>query len=136
MNSISIVGRLGKTPDLKYTTTGKAVTNFSVAVYKDKEHTDWFDCVAFERTAELITQFCQKGDFVGVTGSIHQREYLNQTTQEKVRLWEISARNITLVNSTRAESPKPTAPKPTSTPDTSMAEDMALGAMLADDMPW
>lgn len=77
MNNCSFIGRLGKDPEMRYTTNGKAVVSFSLAVNRDgkKDESDWIDFVAWEKTAEVIAQFCHKGDLIGVTGSLQRREW-------------------------------------------------------------
>lgn len=75
MNNCNFIGRLGKDPEMRYTTGGKAVVQFSLAVNRDgkKDESDWINFVAWEKTAELIAQYCHKGDMIGVTGNLQQR---------------------------------------------------------------
>lgn len=71
MNSISLIGRLTKDPELK--TKGEVkYCLFSLAVKRiaKKDETDFFNCTAFGKTAEVIEQYCKKGRELGVTGSI------------------------------------------------------------------
>ena len=77
MNICTFIGRLGRDPDMRYTTNGKAVVSFSLGVNRDgkKDETDWINFVAWEKTAEVIAKYCHKGDLLGVTGSLMQRSY-------------------------------------------------------------
>ena len=77
MNVCTFIGRLGKDPDMKYTTNGKVVVSFSLAVNRDgkKDESDWIDFVAWEKTAEVIAQHCHKGDLIGVTGNLQRRDW-------------------------------------------------------------
>lgn len=77
MNNCSFIGRLGRDPEMRYTTNGKAVVSFSLAVNRDgkKDESDWIDFVAWEKTAEVIAQYCHKGDLIGVTGNLQRREW-------------------------------------------------------------
>ena len=77
MNVCTFIGRLGKDPEMRYTTNGKAVVAFSLAVNRDgkKDESDWIDFVAWEKTAEVIAQYCHKGDLIGVTGNLQQRSW-------------------------------------------------------------
>ena len=77
MNVCTFIGRLGKEPEMRYTTNGKAVVSFSLAVNRDgkKGESDWIDFVAWEQTAEVIAKYCHKGDLIGVTGSLQQRSW-------------------------------------------------------------
>lgn len=47
MNSVILIGRIGKELELKQTQTGKSVVSFSLAVTRTKEETDWINCVAW-----------------------------------------------------------------------------------------
>lgn len=77
MNLVVITGRLTRDPSLKQTTTGTAVCNFSLAVDKRKREdgADFFDCVAWQKTAELIAQYLGKGRKCGIQGRLQSRTY-------------------------------------------------------------
>ena len=77
MNVCTFIGRLGRDPEMRYTTTGKAVASFALAVNRDgkKDESDWINFVAWEKTAEVIAQYCHKGDLIGVTGNLQQRTW-------------------------------------------------------------
>lgn len=88
MNNVSIVGRLTRDPELKYTNSNTAVVSFTVAVnrpYKDKQtgeyEADFIRCQAWRKTAELISQYGYKGMRVGVEGRIQTRSYEGQNGQ-------------------------------------------------------
>ena len=83
MNKITIIGHLGRDPEMRYTPQGTAVTDFSVATsrrYTDsggerREETDWFRVSAWNRLAEQCNQYLQKGSLVYVEGRLHVRTY-------------------------------------------------------------
>lgn len=78
MNSVNIIGRLGRDPETRYTQGGSAVTNFSIAVdetYKETKTTHWFKIVAWAKTAELVQQYLTKGSLVGITGRLQTRQW-------------------------------------------------------------
>lgn len=81
MNNISIIGRMGKDVEIS-TSQGKGTTigKFSVGVTRkfDKTITDWFNCVAFGKTAEIIEQYVKKGHQIGITGEIQFGSYDNK----------------------------------------------------------
>ena len=63
-NSINLVGRLTRDPELKKTSSGKSITTFTLAVdrhSKGAKKTDFINCDAWERTAEIVTQYAHKG---------------------------------------------------------------------------
>ena len=77
MNNCCFIGRLGRDPEMRYTPNGKAVVSFSLAVNRDgkKEESDWIEFVAWEKTAEVIANYCHKGDLLGVTGALQKRSW-------------------------------------------------------------
>lgn len=81
MNKVTLLGRLVKDPDVKYTQTGKVVTQFTLAVdrpFKDAQgnkETDFIPVVLWGKTAELVGNSCQKGHRLIVEGRIQIRNY-------------------------------------------------------------
>jgi single-strand DNA-binding protein len=67
---LTIVGNLGKDPEMKYTTDGKAVTTFSVAASNRKDETTWFRVSTWEKLAETCNQYLHKGSKVLVEGAL------------------------------------------------------------------
>lgn len=77
MNKVMLLGRLTRDPEVRSTTTGKVVVSFTLAVNrrtKDRE-ADFINCVAWEKTAELIKNYCQKGRQIAVVGRIQTRSW-------------------------------------------------------------
>lgn len=78
VNKVILLGNCGKDPEIRYLPSGKAVANFSIATsekYKDKsgntvENTEWHNCEAWEKTAEIVEKFLKKGNKVYVEGKI------------------------------------------------------------------
>ncbi len=83
VNKVILIGRLGQDPELKYTPSGAAVTNFSVAtnsVWKDsdgnrKEQTEWHRVVMWRRLAEVAGEYLKKGSRVYIEGSLRTRSW-------------------------------------------------------------
>lgn len=93
LNSIIISGRLTKTPELRSTKDGAAVTSFTVAVDCDytgggDKQTDFIDCVAWRQTAEFISRYFGKGQFITVQGSLQSRKYTDRDGNKRTA-WEI-----------------------------------------------
>lgn len=68
-----LVGRLGGDPELKYTSSGTAKVQFSLATddyYKEEKHTDWHDIVVWGRQAEIIAEYGGKGRMILVVGKM------------------------------------------------------------------
>jgi single-strand DNA-binding protein len=80
MNTVSLIGRLTADPELRYFETGKSVAKFSIAVNRTKEEADFFEIEAWEKTAEVVGQYCRKGSQVGISGSLVQERWKDKTT--------------------------------------------------------
>ena len=93
LNKVMLIGNLGKDPEMRYTANGNAVTSFSLAVNRTsqsqdgerREETEWFDVVAWNRLAELCSQFLQKGRKAYVEGRLHTRSWEGQDGQKRYR---------------------------------------------------
>ena len=76
MNRAVLVGRLTRDPELRYTPTGAAVANFTLAVNRPftnqqgERDADFINCVAWRRQAENLAKFMKKGNMVGGDGRI------------------------------------------------------------------
>ena len=81
MNSVSLVGRLTKDPELRFTATGKAVATFSLAVnrtFSKSDEADFFNIVTWQKTAENCANYLAKGQQVAVLGRLQSRSYENK----------------------------------------------------------
>jgi single-strand DNA-binding protein len=91
VNKVILVGNLGRDPELKYTPSGTAVANFTLATsenWKDKdgqkqEHTEWHRVVMFGKLAEICGEYLRKGRQVYIEGSIRSRTYKDREGVEK-----------------------------------------------------
>lgn len=84
LNKAMIIGRLGKDPEIRYTTGGMAIANFSIATseeWKDKEsnekkeRTEWHRIVAFGKLGEICGEYLSKGKQVYIEGRIQTRSW-------------------------------------------------------------
>lgn len=84
LNHITIMGRLTKDVELRRTTSGVAVANFTVAVDRDfkndagERETDYIDVVAWRGTAEFAEKFLSKGRMVAISGRLQIRKYIDK----------------------------------------------------------
>ncbi|HVM30180.1 MAG TPA: single-stranded DNA-binding protein [Candidatus Limnocylindrales bacterium] len=91
LNKCLIIGNLGRDPEMRYTPSGQAVTQFTVAVnryYKDQqgdrqEETEWFRVVAWGQQAEFAAEYLRKGNKVFVEGRIQTRQWEGQDGQKR-----------------------------------------------------
>lgn len=115
MLSLQINGNVTKDPEIKSTTSGKKVVSFSVAVNKGKDKTLFMNCVAWEKTAELINDYVKKGDRFAASGELDIREYDDGKTGEKKKAYEMIIREFDFPpkRADGAETPAPKqAPRP------------------------
>lgn len=80
MNKVMLIGRLTKDPELKFSKAGMAITKFTLAVNravkKDAEQTaDFINCIAFDKRAETIANYVQKGHLFGIVGQLQTGSY-------------------------------------------------------------
>ena len=87
MNTVQLVGRLTKDLDLKFTQTGEAVANFTIAVNRNftnqqgEREADFINCVIWRKSAENLANFTRKGSLIGLDGRLQTRSYDNQQGQ-------------------------------------------------------
>ena len=103
MNSVILVGRLTRDPELRTTPNGIATCQISLAVngipnQNGERTTDFINVVVWRRQAENVAKFCQKGSQVGVEGKIHTRSY-DANDGSKRYVTEVVASNITFLGS-------------------------------------
>ena len=83
LNVVTIIGRLGRNPEIKYTANRKAVTTLSLAVQRD-DKTAWVRCVAFGKAAEAVAQYAKKGERLAITGSLSANEWEDKNGKERI----------------------------------------------------
>ena len=121
LNRITLIGRLGKDPELAYTQSGTARCVFSLAVdappRKDtnEKHTEWFNITAWARTAEVCAEYLRKGALCYIEGEVRTREY-EQDGQRK-RWTEVWVRNVQFLTPKSQEGPAPSSQAPPQQPD-------------------
>lgn len=80
---VTLIGHIGRDPDVTYTGDGIAAAHFALAVNRkwgkdEKEKTTWYHCTAFHRLAEAIAGYVSKGDLLFMQGDLHPRDYRNK----------------------------------------------------------
>lgn len=104
INSIVLVGRLTKDPELRYTQSNQAVATFSLAVNRifksqnGEREADFINCVIWKQQAENLANWAKKGALIGITGRIQTRNYENQQGQ-RVYVTEVVAEQFQLLES-------------------------------------
>ena len=99
LNVVAIMGRLVADPQLRQTTTGKNVAPFRIACDRGRRdangqnQADFFDVVAWERSAEFVCRYFQKGSLIAVDGRLQSRQYQDKNGNNRQAV-EIVAQNI------------------------------------------
>lgn len=83
MNVFCFSGNITKDIDLRSTTTGKQVANFGIAINEGKDKTLFLNCVAWDKTGELISQYCKKGDRLSGSGKIDIRKWTDKEGKDQ-----------------------------------------------------
>lgn len=108
LNQTVLIGRIVKDPELKETDNGNKVTNITLAVprsFKNSEgeyETDFISCVLWKGIAESTTEYCKKGDLVGVRGRIQTRN-IELEDETKKHIVEVVAEKVTFLSSKKAD---------------------------------
>jgi single-strand DNA-binding protein len=110
VNKVILVGNLGQDPEVKYTPSGGAVTNVSIATtdtWTDKstnqkqERTEWHRVVFFNRLAEIVGEYLRKGSQVYIEGRLQTRKWQDQSGQDRYST-EIVAERMQMLGSRNA----------------------------------
>ncbi len=108
LNKVQIIGNLGADPEMRYTPSGTAVTNFRVAVSRMRrgpdgnniDETEWFRVVAWDspnyKLAEICDKYLRKGSKVYVEGRLQSRKYLDRDNIERTAVEIVASEMIML----------------------------------------
>ena len=85
INSINLVGRAGREPDVKYFESGSIVANFAIAVNRRSrdEEPDWFNLEIWGKQAQIAADYVKKGSLIGITGSFKIDTWKDKSTGEE-----------------------------------------------------
>jgi single-strand DNA-binding protein len=107
VNRVTLLGNVGKDPEVRAAPSGSIIANFSIATtdrYKDaagnwQDKTEWHNLVAFKRTAEIIRDYVKKGSKLYVEGKIQTRSWDDKETGAKRYKTEILVNELALLDS-------------------------------------
>lgn len=107
LNQIVLVGRLVRDPELKKSEKGKHYTQITLAIPRSFKNasgeyeSDFIDCMLWEGVAKSTTEYCHKGDIVGVKGRIQSR--VVEAENEKKYYTDVIAEKVTFLSSKAKE---------------------------------
>lgn len=86
LNHISLMGRLTRAPELRYTQNGKPVASFTLAVNRDyqKDEVDFINIVVWGKTAEFVNSYLGKGLMATVSGRLQNREWTDKNGSKRI----------------------------------------------------
>ena len=122
INNVTLVGRLTKDVELKYTPANQAVAQFTLAVNRTfknangERESDFINCVIWRKSAENFANWVKKGALIGITGRIQTRNYENQQGQ-RVYITEVIAENFQMLESRSQQHGQQQAKQKSSTPN-------------------
>jgi len=120
VNKVILIGNLGKDPEVKFTPSGTAIANFSIATTKrwtkdgqKNEKTEWHKIVAWRRLAEICGEYLKKGSMVYIEGELQTRSWDDKEGNKRYTT-EIVANQIQMLGgrSDRSEGTNPGDPAP------------------------
>ncbi len=108
INSVCLVGHIGREPEIRYTAGGDPIANLSLATSErwtgkggeKQERTDWHTVSVFGKTAQFVRDYVQKGALVGVEGSIQYEEYTDKDGNKR-KATKIRAKSVQLLSSSK-----------------------------------
>lgn len=146
INKVILIGNLGRDPEVRYTPSGLAVANVTIATsesWKDKqtgenvERTEWHKIVMYQRLAEIAGEYLRKGSKVYIEGRLQTRKWQDKNTGQDRYTTEIVANEMQMLDSKGSSSSsdssyeKPTASAAAATPEAAPALDS-----FDDDVPF
>lgn len=107
MNKIVLMGRMVRDAELHNTNNGNAVCNITVAVNRDfGDGADFIDCVAWKKTAEMVSKHFHKGSNILIEGSLQSRKFEDKSGNKRVA-WEVLIDRVHFVDGKKKSDTEP-----------------------------
>jgi len=148
MNSLNLVARLTRDAETRFTPSGKAITNFSVAFdvgWGEKKRAIFLECKIWGERGESLASLVRKGHRVALTGSLDQEEWTDKQTQEQKKKMVMSVSDFTLIERKKDDEPpqerrerpaQRTAARPAQSRQPAYNEPDASAPMEEEDIPF
>jgi single-strand DNA-binding protein len=104
LNVVTLVGRAGRDPEVKYFESGDMVCNFSIAVNRRSsrdEQPDWFNLEVWGKTAEIASNYVRKGSLIGIKGSLKIDSWIDRSSGAERSAPRIRVSDLELLGSKR-----------------------------------
>ena len=148
VNKVILIGRLGRDPEVRYTSSGSPVANFSLATDESfkgrngeqQQHTEWHNIVVWNKLAEICGEYLTKGKQVYIEGTIRSRQWEDKSGNKRTT-YEIVANTMKMLGSrSDAERAASAGARPASQPSEersdSAPEPSPEGEITDDDIPF
>lgn len=106
VNVLVLTGNLGADPEIRYFESGNCLAEFSLAVddySKGESKTEWYNCKAWGKTAEIIANNCRKGSKVGLTGKLKKETWVDKSTQKERYSYVPTFNQVALLSSKKKD---------------------------------
>ncbi len=141
INKVILVGRLGRDPELRYTPSGTAVANFSMATDErwssngeTQSRTEWHNIVVWSKLAEICNQYLTKGRLVFIEGRLQTRDWEDKDGNKR-RTTEIVATDMKMLGGRREDTPVGNTVAAETGSSSESSNDMEVG-ITDDDIPF
>ena len=141
INKVILVGRLGRDPELRYTPSGTAVANFSLATDErwssngeTQSRTEWHNIVVWSKLAEICNQYLTKGRLVFIEGRLQTRDWEDKDGNKR-RTTEIVATDMKMLGGRREDTPVGNTVAAETGSSSESSNDMEVG-ITDDDIPF
>ena len=115
VNVLVLTGNFGKDPEIRVFESGNCLAEFSIAVEsfsKGEKKTEWFECKAWGKTAEIIDKCCRKGSKVGLTGQLKKETWVDKESGKERYKYVPTFNQIALLGSKQDTESQPRPPAP------------------------
>ncbi len=140
INQVTLVGRITKDPELRYTGDGVAVSNFTIALNRNFKNvnggydTDFVNCNIWRKPAETVANFCLKGSLIGITGRLQSRHYDN-SEGKRVYVTEVVAEDIKFISLKNNKNSSQSQSNNTVTNNNNTADNNSEAALIREGQP-
>jgi len=115
LNVVTLVGRAGRDPDIRYFESGSVVCNLTLAVdrrSRNSDEPDWFSLELWGKTAQIAADYVKKGSLIGVTGSLKLEHWEDRNTGAQRSRPTVRVDRLELLGSRRDSYPSEGGPNP------------------------